>query len=242
LAVLLVDGESESPNWEPREGKRQKAKAKLIREERMASCATDYVNNRVFEQSHQDLSQVVDHAYRIFRWKSVAVANEAVLTVFYGMRLTADKLGSLLRKYRTLIDAHVDVKTPDGYVLRLFSVAFTKKINQKKACYAQQSKRKQIREVCKEAMKAAGESEPIDKLCVTIVNEDIEKQITAKCEPIFQVESVIVSKVKVLKAPAFTPEVIEAIHKKHAVTKPAEAARPAEEEPAAAPQAAAEAT
>ena len=46
----------------------------------------------------------------------------------------------LLRLYsQTLIEAHVDVKTTDGYLLRLFSIGFTKKRpNQiRKTCYAQ---------------------------------------------------------------------------------------------------------
>jgi hypothetical protein len=34
--------------------------------------------------------------------------NEDVLTIFFGMRLTADKLDFLLPNYRTLITAHVD--------------------------------------------------------------------------------------------------------------------------------------
>lgn len=57
------------------------------------------------------------------------------------MDFTTDKLRSLVRKWQTLIEAHVDVKTTDNYTLRLFCIAFTKKrANQnKKTCYAQSS-------------------------------------------------------------------------------------------------------
>ena len=52
------------------------------------------------------------------------------------------------RKWQTLIEAHVDVKTTDGYLLRLFAIGFTKKRpNQvKKTTYA---KAAQIREIRK---------------------------------------------------------------------------------------------
>lgn len=63
------------------------------------------------------------------------------------MDFTTDKLRSLVRKWQTLIEAHVDVKTTDSYTLRMFCIGFTKKRanQQKRTCYAQSS---QIRQVC----------------------------------------------------------------------------------------------
>ncbi len=84
--------------------------------------------------------------------------NEAVLLVCainwkelvgskQGMDFTTDKLRSLVRKWQSLIESHVDVKTTDNYMLRIFCIGFTKKRpNQiKRTCYAQSS---QIRQVC----------------------------------------------------------------------------------------------
>ncbi|KAG5524560.1 hypothetical protein RHGRI_031281 [Rhododendron griersonianum] len=62
------------------------------------------------------------------------------------MDFTTDKLRSLVRKWQTLIEAHVDVKTTDSYSLRMFCIGFTKKRanQQKRTCYAQSSQIKQV--------------------------------------------------------------------------------------------------
>lgn len=43
------------------------------------------------------------------------------------MDFTTDKLRSLVRKWQTLIECNVDVKTTDGFTLRMFCISFTKK-------------------------------------------------------------------------------------------------------------------
>lgn len=58
-----------------------------------------------------------------------------------GMDYTTDKLRSMVRKWQTLIEANVDVKTTDGFTLRMFCIAFTKKRQGqiKRTAYAQSS-------------------------------------------------------------------------------------------------------
>jgi len=64
-----------------------------------------------------------------------------------GVWTLTDKLQSLVREWQSLIESHVDVKTTDNYMLRIFCIGFTKKRpNQiKHTCYAQSS---QIHQVC----------------------------------------------------------------------------------------------
>ena len=63
-----------------------------------------------------------------------------------GMDFTTDKLRSLVKKWQTLIEAHVDVKTTDNYTLRMFCIGFTRRRpNQiKRTCYAQSSQIRQV--------------------------------------------------------------------------------------------------
>merc|ERR1712183_341976 len=71
------------------------------------------------------------------------------LTNFHGMGLTTDKLRSMVKKWQTLIEGNVDVKTTDGYTLRLFCIGFTRKqdMSTKKTCYAQAQQVRNIRKV-----------------------------------------------------------------------------------------------
>lgn len=80
-----------------------------------------------------------DHSYRKMRLRVEEVQGHSCLTNFWGMSFTTDKLRSLVLKWQSLIEAHVDVKTTDGYMLRLFCIGFTRKRQGQtsKACYCQ---------------------------------------------------------------------------------------------------------
>merc|ERR1712079_690633 len=88
-----------------------------------------------------------EQGHRIIRLKAEEVQDTRVLTNFYGLQLTTDKLRSLVRKWQTLIEASVDVKTTDGFTLRVFVIAFTAKRQDavKKTHYAQSAQIRQIR-------------------------------------------------------------------------------------------------
>jgi small subunit ribosomal protein S3Ae len=103
----------------------------------------------VFEVSLADLNGGDEvQGYRKIRLVAEDVQGMNVLTNFHGMDITRDKLCSLIRKWQTLIEAHVDVKTTDGYVLRIFCIGFTKKQSNQAAnstCYAQSGQIRSIR-------------------------------------------------------------------------------------------------
>lgn len=77
-----------------------------------------------------------------------------VETVWGEMLPMKSNRGRSVLSIQTMIEAHVDVKTTDGYLLRLFCVGFTKKrTNQiRKTSYAQHQQVRQIRKKMMEIM------------------------------------------------------------------------------------------
>ena len=110
-----------------------------------------------------------------------------------------------VRKWQSLIEAHVDVKTTDGYVLRMFCIAFTKKRqNQmKKFCYAKSAQIRQIRKKMCEIMKREAESDDLKSLVAKFIPESIGKDIEKSCQGIFPLQNVYIRKCKMLRAPKF---------------------------------------
>lgn len=68
-------------------------------------------------------------------------------TNFYGMDVTKDKLCQLVKKWHNVIEAFVQTKTADGFMLRIFVIGFTKRTGKqvKATCYAKSSQKKLIR-------------------------------------------------------------------------------------------------
>ncbi|CAN1129097.1 40S ribosomal protein S3a-2 [Linum perenne] len=177
----------------------------LVTRTQGTKIASEGLKHRVFEVSLGELQGDEDQAYRKIRLRAEDVQGRNVLTNFWGMDFTTDKLRSLVRKWQTLIEAHVDVKTTDNYTLRLFCIAFTKRRpNQvKRTCYAQSSQVRQIRRKMREIMIAQAASCDLKELVQKFIPEAIGKEIEKQTSGIYPLQNVFIRKVKILKAPKF---------------------------------------
>ena len=94
----------------------------------------------MFEVSLGDLNENED-SFRKFKLIIEETQGKICLTNFHGMDLTTDKLRSMIKKKQSTIEAFVDVKTTDGFLLRVFCIAFTKnpRESRRDASYAQHS-------------------------------------------------------------------------------------------------------
>ncbi|KAG4306292.1 hypothetical protein PORY_000280 [Pneumocystis oryctolagi] len=165
--------------------------------------ANDSLRGRVVEVSLADLQKDEEYAFRKIKLQIADVQGKNCLTNFYGMSMTSDKLRSLVRRWQTLIEAHQDVKTTDGYVLRLFVIGFTKRrTNQiKKTAYAQTSQIRQIRKKMFEIMQREASSCSMKDLVQKFIPEVIGREITKSTQGIFPLQNVFIHKVKILKMP-----------------------------------------
>jgi len=166
--------------------------------------ARDNLLGRVFTVSLGDLKpNSEDDAFRKFSLQVEEVAGKQCLTNFYGMTLSTDKLRSLVRKWHSLIEAHVDIKTTDGYALRLFCIGFTKRRpNQgRKTSYAQSAQVRAIRKKMVEIITKEASAVDLQELVGKLIPEVIGKEIEKATQGIYPLQNVVIRKVKTLRKP-----------------------------------------
>merc|ERR1711916_298175 len=131
-----------------------------------------------------DLQKDESHFYQNIKLKCQEVHGSDALCSFHGMDFTTDKKKSLVRKWQSLIEAHVDVKTSDGHFLRLFAIGFIR--------------RKMFNVMTREV-----QNSDLKNLVEKLIANTIGEKITRECQGIYPLQNVFVRKVKVLKSPKF---------------------------------------
>ncbi|KAK2811301.1 ribosomal 40S subunit protein S1B [Emmonsiellopsis sp. PD_5] len=175
--------------------------------------ANDSLKGRIFEVSLADLQNDEDHAFRKVKLRVDEVQGKNCLTNFHGLDFTSDKLRSLVRKWQSLIEANVTVKTTDDYLLRLFAIAFTKRRpNQiKKTTYARSSQIRAIRKKMTEIIQREASTRTLAQL-TKLIPEVIGREIEKATHGIYPLQNVHIRKVKLLKSPKFDLGALLALH------------------------------
>ncbi|KAI0303106.1 40S ribosomal protein S1 [Russula brevipes] len=166
--------------------------------------ANDSLKGRIIEVSLGDLNKDEDQSFRKIKLRIDEVQGKNCLTNFHGMSFTSDKLRSLVRKWQTLIEAHVDVKTTDGYLLRLFAIGFTRRRHH--------SQIREIRKKMFEIMTREATNCDLKELVQKFVPEAIGKEIEKAARSIYPLQNVYVHKAKILKAPKFDVSKLLELH------------------------------
>merc|ERR1712046_211973 len=146
--------------------------------------ASDGLKGRVFEVSLADLQNENDaeRSYRKFKL------------------MVEDVQG---KNWLTLVEGNVDVKTTDGYMLRVFCIGFTRKqdMSTKKTCYAQSAQVKNIRKKMVDIIQREVSSTDLKDVVNKLIPDSIARDIEKACQGIYPLHDVHIRKVKVLRRP-----------------------------------------
>jgi small subunit ribosomal protein S3Ae len=176
--------------------------------------ASDGLRGRVFAVSLADLNKDEDRAYRTMKFVVEDVQGKNCLTNFQGMTFTSDKVKGLIKKWQSLIEANVEVKTTDGFTLRLYAVGFTKKRpNQVKlTTYAKSSQIKRIRKKMVDIMIREAQSVDLKGLFQKFIPETIGRFIEAETQGIYPLKDCYIRQAKILRRPKFEPYKLAELH------------------------------
>jgi len=177
----------------------------LVTKSQGMKLSSEGLKGRVLEANLADLNNDDEQAYRKIKLEIQEVQGRNCLSDFHGMSLTRDKTMFLVRKWHSLIEAHCKVKTTDGYYLRMFALAFTKRRPDqvKNTCYAGSNQIRRIRKKMVDIMqKEAGKSQLRD-LVKKLIPEALGKEIEKQTKSIFPLQNCMIRKVKMVKKPKF---------------------------------------
>merc|ERR1712064_156225 len=153
----------------------------LVNRTQGTKIASEGLKGRVFECSLADLQGEKDaeRSYRKFK-------------------LLIEEIQG--KKWQTLIEGNVDVKTTDGYMLRLFCIGFTTKLDRstKKTCYAQSAQVKNIRKKMVDIIQRGVSSTDLKDVVAKLIPDSIASDIAKACQGIYPLHDVHIRKVKVL--------------------------------------------
>jgi len=204
----------------------------LISRTQGTKIASEEMKGRVLEMNLADLNMDEDQSSKKVKLCIEEVQGRNCLTDFHGMTLTRDKQCSLIRKWNTLIEANTDVKTTDGYMVRLFVIAFTKRRPDqvKTNCYAQSAQVRKIRRKMIDVMIKEASQGQLRDLVKKLIPEVIGKEIEKQCQGIYPLKDCLVRKVKILKKPKFDITKLMEMHNESGADEGAALGRPEAED------------
>lgn len=159
------------------------------------------LNNRIYDMSLADLIKKEIFYFRKVKLKGKEVGDKTCDTNFFGMDITRDKLSSLVRKWQTTIEANVDIKTEDGFFLRIFCITFSKKRKKqlRKTSYIATSQIRSIRQKILEIILKMTKKFSLKNLVLKFLSEKLNREIEKACKKISPIQDTFLRKIKILK-------------------------------------------
>jgi small subunit ribosomal protein S3Ae len=151
--------------------------------------------------SLSDLTKKENLSYRKIRLKGSEFKDNSSETVFYGMDMTRDKLCSIVKKWQTTIETSIDLKTEDGFFLRIFCIAFSKRKKKqlKKTSYLTSSVTRALRrKIIKVVLKFTSHYN-LKNIVGKFLSEKLTFEIESECRTVSPIYNFFIRKIKILK-------------------------------------------
>eukprot|EP00796_Vickermania_ingenoplastis_P005608 gene5609-4029_t len=178
--------------------------------------AADFLRGRVFEANLADVKSTTtpEDALRKVRFAVQEVQGRNLLTQFHSMSMTTDNLASLLRKWCTTMETCVEARTADGYVMRVFVIAFTKKQKNQlsRNCYAKQRLVRWVRARITKLVVRQLEKASISEAVSLLTRDVIANRLIKRCSPIVPIRDLRIRKVKVVRTPKYDAQALLNAH------------------------------
>jgi len=114
-----------------------------------------------------------------------------------------DKLMQMFKKGITLIECHTEVKTVDGFSMRVFAMGFTcrnyAQVN--KNAKAGNGKRKEIRAKMVSTIQSACAGKKLSEVVNLLRKDEIEKNMAEVLKKVRPMANIIIRKIKMLRRP-----------------------------------------
>jgi len=159
------------------------------------------LKDRNYRISLADIKNSEDSSSKKLIFRCYDYDTKNCLTGFHGMEISRDKFCSFIRKWQTMIEVNSDIKTKDGFFLRIFVVAFSRKRkNQsKKSSYIKTSQIRTIRRKMVEIITRECTTCNLKDLIPKIISEKLVDEIGFHGSKIFPLRNVVIRKIKVLE-------------------------------------------
>jgi len=163
--------------------------------------AEDNVLGRVCEVNYADIKTDSNMNWRKVKMQVEKVEGGNLYTSFAGMSCTRERIVSQLRKRQTLIDVFADVKTSDGYILRVHVLLCTNRSHgqRKTNSYAKSSEVKRIRKIVIKHLTERAAKDSVDNFSANILSDVLPNTLLKEAQRVFPIRFCLITKVKVLK-------------------------------------------
>jgi len=183
---------------------------------------TEGLKGRVAEFNVADIRDGQEDGHKKIKLEIQDIQGKGCLTDFHGMSLTRDKMCYLIKKKHSLIDCAIDCKTSDGFIARIFVIAFTKEardktnniVQNKIFSYAQSAQIKKIRKKITQTLQSEVGAGPMKAMVSSLMLDTLESKIKAVTTRIFPLDPVHIYKVKLVKKPKLDTAKLWEIHDK----------------------------